>query len=122
MRKKGAFKKAYELGLLTNCEVQLLINTSKGLLYEYKSSGFDAKTKTVKRIAASHDETSMAQVSPLSIFDILNTAFQVHQALFYGFRLLKLLTVRSRTRRCLRCRKSHSLCTQKAPAPDFRKM
>ncbi len=49
----------------------MVIITNKGLLYEYRSSGFDAKLKAVKRVAESNDETSMAKVSSLSIFDIL---------------------------------------------------
>ncbi len=40
----------------------MVIITKRGLLYEYKSSGFDAKAKAVKRVAESNDETSMAKV------------------------------------------------------------
>ncbi len=53
---------------LTNCQVKLVIITNRGLLYEYKSSGFDAKAKTVKRVAESKDETSMAKVGAFSTF------------------------------------------------------
>ncbi len=62
------------MGQLTNCQVQLVIITNRGLLYEYKSSRFDAKAKTVKRVGESNDEISMAKVSALSISDICNTA------------------------------------------------
>ncbi len=51
----------------------MVIITNKGLLYEYKSSGFDTKFKTVKRVAESNDETSMAKVCAYSLFFALNT-------------------------------------------------
>ncbi len=67
-RKRGVFKKAYELGQLTKCQVKLAIITNRGVLYEYKSSEFDTKLKVIKRVAESHDETSMAKVGVYSIF------------------------------------------------------
>ncbi len=53
------------------------------MLYEYKSSGFDAEAKTVKRFAESHDETSMAKVGTYSTFFYAFTATSYVYHFFY---------------------------------------
>ncbi len=60
----------------------MVIITSRGLLYEYKSSGFDAKAKSVKRVAESNDETSMAKVGAylLLVFFMLSLVSHIKHA------------------------------------------
>ncbi len=69
------------MGQLTNCQVKLVIITNRGLLYEYKSSGFDAKAKTAKRVGESNDEISMAfGAYLLLVFFMLSLASHIKHA------------------------------------------
>lgn len=50
-RKHGLMKKAYELSVLCNCEVALVIMTSNNKVIQYSSSDMDSLLHRFKQVA-----------------------------------------------------------------------
>ncbi|ORX57573.1 myocyte enhancer factor 2D [Hesseltinella vesiculosa] len=62
-RKHGLMKKAYELSVLCNCEVALIIFNPKGKLVQYASSDMD-------QILMKYTEVNSPKPSPLSFLTL----------------------------------------------------
>ncbi|KAI3976677.1 hypothetical protein MKX01_008535 [Papaver californicum] len=72
-RRNGLLKKAYELSVLCDAEVALIIFSSKGKLYEYCSSS--SMLKTLERYQRSTN-SSTSQSSELVAFDVEDETYQ----------------------------------------------
>ncbi|XP_026386517.1 agamous-like MADS-box protein AGL9 homolog isoform X4 [Papaver somniferum] len=72
-RRNGLLKKAYELSVLCDAEVALIIFSSKGKLYEYCSSS--SMLKTLERYQR-NTNSSTSQSSEIVAFDVEDETYQ----------------------------------------------
>ncbi|MBA0574742.1 hypothetical protein Golob_024128, partial [Gossypium lobatum] len=62
-RRNGLLKKAYELSVLCDAEVALIVFSSRGRLYEYANNSVKATIERYKKASDSSNTGSVAEVN-----------------------------------------------------------
>ncbi|GMY09374.1 agamous-like MADS-box protein AGL11 [Fagus crenata] len=62
-RRNGLLKKAYELSVLCDCEVALVVFSSRGRLYEYASNNTNSTIERYKKACSDNSGTSITELN-----------------------------------------------------------